>query len=151
MSWVEHRVQVLVIKSSECGFESRSWHLCNWARCVTIIAIRMCNYDKKFLNVSSVLGCCQISPVSSSTKVYRSVCSCTKCSLWSNIRLRTQNGSHQGMDKILKNFPHLVNIFARGWKLEAIQGWSTCDCCYIRSSKYHAWRHNKKFYHLTKN
>ena len=35
---LEHHIQVLVVRSLECGFESRSWHLCLWARCFTLSA-----------------------------------------------------------------------------------------------------------------
>ena len=40
VSWpsgLAYRTQVLVL-AAECGFESRSWHLCPWARHLTIIA-----------------------------------------------------------------------------------------------------------------
>ncbi len=40
-SWpssVLHWTEVLMVESSECGFESWSWHLCAWARHLTIIA-----------------------------------------------------------------------------------------------------------------
>ena len=37
-SGLEYQIQLLVVKSSECGFESRSWHVCPWARYFTIIA-----------------------------------------------------------------------------------------------------------------
>ena len=36
-SGLAHRTQVLVL-AAECGFESRPWHLCPWARDFTIIA-----------------------------------------------------------------------------------------------------------------
>ena len=41
LSWpsgLEHRIQFLLVKSSECGFESRSWHLCSLAKYFTKIA-----------------------------------------------------------------------------------------------------------------
>ena len=40
VSWpsgLAYRTQVLVL-AAECGFESRPWHLCPWARHLTIIA-----------------------------------------------------------------------------------------------------------------
>ena len=36
-SGLAYRTQVLVL-AAECGFESRPWHLCPWARHLTIIA-----------------------------------------------------------------------------------------------------------------
>ena len=41
VSWpssLAYRTQVLVVLAAECGFESRPWHLCPWARHLTIIA-----------------------------------------------------------------------------------------------------------------
>ena len=40
VSWpsgLAYRTQVLVL-AAECGFESRPWHLCPWARHLTVIA-----------------------------------------------------------------------------------------------------------------